>query len=490
MNSVAREILIHASFLIPILSALYTASGTLGPLSATVASVVMVLSGCGLIALRLMLFSARRSNEDLRVKYSRAIRRIRSMEDSGGDTSIPVPPAANAPRPTPSRTRPVISTSAAEAAPGGDARFAAFDRIEPPIEWVAEARSSDVPVKPLIADPTLSDPSPPTFEVPVFGAAGPAPRGEGDALPARDAAPIPAPEDFETLFTTPILGVGHRIAEVMAAEEPAKAFDPVTMKIVDLEADRAAAFRVRFTVRGGGREAGVKEWMYMPVVEKLGQSSALDRLRLDMAEGLRAGAPQLFGEHPMIIDLSGASLADPTMAGDVVRRYARDDGAAKRVVLALPQRDVVKMTATQRGSCVRLRAAGLRLALRDIDDLRLDARNLAADGFRYLIFSTPEALRSFASAPRADLPGLLAALRGANVRAIVESVSGDADLSEMRALGVSMVSGLAAERLLLPARSPAAANVVTLSVVPEPRHRAIEPEADTVPYQEPLRRPA
>ncbi|MFL1877199.1 EAL domain-containing protein [Hansschlegelia beijingensis] len=151
---------------------------------------------------------------------------------------------------------------------------------------------------------------------------------------------------------------------------------------------------------------------FMDVAAAAGRLAEIDRRALERAAGvaLRLAASGRTGS--VFVNIAPSTLSDDAAVAAIRATLDRQSECARLVVLELRQAEFEQLDAVQRAALDGFRERGVRLSMDRTADLRLEPRELAQKGVRFVKVAAerlldPDAVRG-ASIHPADLAGLLA----------------------------------------------------------------------------------
>ncbi len=151
---------------------------------------------------------------------------------------------------------------------------------------------------------------------------------------------------------------------------------------------------------------------FMDVAAAAGRLAEIDRRALERAAGvaLRLAASGRTGS--VFVNIAPGTLSDDAAVAAIRATLDRQSECARLVVLELRQAEFEQLDAVQRAALDGFRERGVRLSMDRTTDLRLEPRDLAQKGVRFVKVAAerlldPDAVRG-ASIHPADLAGLLA----------------------------------------------------------------------------------
>jgi cyclic-di-GMP phosphodiesterase TipF (flagellum assembly factor) len=215
---------------------------------------------------------------------------------------------------------------------------------------------------------------------------------------------------------------------------------------------------------------------FMPVLERHGRTTELDRLMLARVTAVSRHLAVRGSDAAVAYALSPHSLFEPGFLRAVGRLVELHPELAGRLILALPQRSWRTLDAEQAGALAALRER-IGLALDRAIDLRLDPAALAARGVGHAKVGVELLLREAGRGAE----DLVAAFARSGVRLVAEGVEREADVPDLIDLDLPLAQGtvFSPPRIVRPEvlSPPAAAE-------PEP---APPPGDDPAPVRRPFR---
>lgn len=222
----------------------------------------------------------------------------------------------------------------------------------------------------------------------------------------------------------------RRIQAVLGRAIPEDRFELQLQPVVTLPQRKVKLYEARQLLRGEDGQT-VEPALYLPEAESLGRVGSIDTLLIGRALRVIRHLRARRRDVALLCRISARSFVDPAAFTELVdiARGHRDD--AEQIVLGMDQASYARLGPLEIESLEALKQLGLRFAIDEVADLRLDARQLGERGVR--LVKIP-----------ADL--LLAAERGAAATEIHA-----ADLAGLLSrYGVSLIaSGIATEKTVL-----------------------------------------
>jgi len=350
------------------------------------------------------------------------------------------------PAPAPPAAVPAMVPVAPMPAPTGAA---------PPSDWLRAAPQPQSPAPaPPAAVPVPSRPIPPR------------------PVPAR---PIPPPRaergpEYEAEIIRAFEGDGLEIHLQPVVSLPQR-------KVVAYE----ALARLRIEGRDPAAAAGPEA--FLPVLERQGRTTELDRRMLQRAAVVVRHLARRGSDTLLTYGLSPLSLFEPGLLRDLGRMVA-DDPALAALVIALPQASWRSLDAGQRGLLAPLRGR-IGFSLDRPDDLRFDLLELAALGIGQIKVPAEMLLRPEES--RGNLSDIAVedtapALARAGIRLVATGVADEADIPDLIDLDVAFAQGAA-----FAAPRPVRAEVLT-ALPPDAPPPPTEPGPERRSFRSVLRR--
>ncbi|MEH3145713.1 MAG: EAL domain-containing protein [Methylobacterium frigidaeris] len=179
---------------------------------------------------------------------------------------------------------------------------------------------------------------------------------------------------------------------------------------------------------------------FMPVLERHGRTTELDRLMLARVTAVSRHLAVRGSDAAVAYALSPHSLFEPGFLRAVGRLIDLHPELSGRLILALPQRSWRTLDAEQAGALAALRER-IGLALDRAIDLRLDPAALAARGVGYAKVGAGLLLRGAGSRPGGRPEDLVAALASAGIRVVAEGVEREADVPDLIDLDLPLAQG-------------------------------------------------
>ncbi|MGU3466824.1 EAL domain-containing protein [Methylobacterium sp. C33D] len=352
-------------------------------------------------------------------------------------------------------------------------------------EIAPETRPAETP-RPLPAAPATAlpdaDAAPPP-PVPV-----PPPQGRSTPLEPVPPRPQPAPAPSVPARPIPPRPIPPRPTAAPADEGAIiAAFEGDGLEIhlqpvVTLPQRKVVAYEALARLRIGGPGATPAEpEMFLPVLERYGRTTELDRRMLQRATIVARHLARRGSETLLTYGLSPLSLFEPGLLRELARTAA-DDPALAGLTIALPQESWRRLDAGQRGLLAPLQGR-IGFSLDRPDDLRFDAAELAALGIGQVKVPAEMLLRP--GATRGSLSDLAVedtapALARAGIRVVATGVADEADVPDLIDLDVPFAQGTA-----FAAPRPVRAEVLAAPPAGEPTP---PPEPERRPFRSVLRR--
>lgn len=275
-------------------------------------------------------------------------------------------------------------------------------------------------------------------------------RREPAPRPQTPARPEPAPERF-ALHETALFGDDRPATETLAAKEgrrlvaaaiAADRFELHLQPISSLPQRRPKLFEVM--LRPEGASAGLSYAMIREAVAGVGHQPAFDRDAAVRAIRVAQVLEQRGREGGVLIETGAPFLASARDTEDFAGLLADEPALARRLVLAVPQAVLRGAGAGELDLLGRMVRLGLRLAITELEDLRIDPLALSERGFRFVRIDAARLLNAAASPDLdsevvpADFAALLAR-RGLSI--IASGVETEATVAELIDLNVQLAQG-------------------------------------------------
>jgi len=355
-----------------------------------------------------------------------------------------------------------------------------------------DAEIADLKARPEIRPENPPAPAPAASPEP----APPRPRVTA-APPAAHRAPPDAPPMAETppsAPTTPARSIPPRPFPPQPARDPGseaeiiRAFEGEGLEIhlqpvVTLPQRKVVAYEALARLRIGGTPVPVEPETFLPVLERYGRTTELDRRMLQRAAIVVRHLARRGSETTLTYGLSPLSLFEPGLLRELARTAA-DDPTLAGLVLALPQASWRGLDAGQRSLLAALRDR-IGFSLDRPDDLRFDAAELAALGIGQVKVPADMLLRS--GSGQGGLSDIAVedtapALARAGIRLVAMDVADEADVPDLIDLDVPFAQGAAFA-------TPRPVRAEVLSAPPtETPTPPTEPEPERRPFRSVLRR--
>ena len=351
--------------------------------------------------------------------------------------------------------------------------------------------TQDVEIADLKARPAIRVESKPTPVVASLPEPAPfRPQAEAapqQALPnAEPRQPTPAAPPARAFPPRPIPPQPARDPEGEA--EIIRAFEGEGLEIhlqpvVTLPQRKVVAYEALARLRIGGSPVPAEPETFLPVLERYGRTTELDRRMLQRAAIVVRHLVRRGSETTLTYGLSPLSLFEPGLLRELARTAA-DDPALAGLVLALPQASWRGLDAGQRSLLTPLRGR-VGFSLDRPDDLRFDAAELAALGIGQV--KVPAAMLLRPGSGRANLSDIAVedtapALARAGIRLVATGVADEADVPDLIDLDVPFAQGTA-----FAAPRPVRADVLAAPPAEAPTPPT-EPEPERRPFRSVLRR--
>ncbi len=297
--------------------------------------------------------------------------------------------------------------------------------LEPP-RWAAEARRSEFPDGPGSGELRLGGLSASERLYPRVAAppelpsaaksADPAPAAAGGLTPALRILTEAVESGRLDLFLQPVVTLPQRKTAIYEATlRPSQA---------------AGAELTVHEIRAAAAEAGI--------------AAALDLNLLRRAERVLSGFSGRGRETQMIAPVSLAGLGDREVANFLRDLGQRDPKLAGNLIIGVPQSVQHAAGPLEAEAMALIAGSGLRLALIDANDLKLDLNTLAAQGFKYVRLSASRLLQAGQGAQHgleihtADIARLLQRF---GIQLIADSVSSETTILDLLDYQVPLAQG-------------------------------------------------
>ncbi|SDN34242.1 cyclic-di-GMP phosphodiesterase, flagellum assembly factor TipF [Methylobacterium phyllostachyos] len=355
-----------------------------------------------------------------------------------------------------------------------------------------KARPEPAPAPPA-AIPALVAAAPVAAPVPTAAAplsdwtqAAPPPRSP---LPPAAAAVPPRPIPPQPVSVRPIppprpAQDPEREADIIRAFE-GDGLEIHLQPVVSLPQRKVVAYEALARLRIEGRDpaAAAEPDAFLPVLERQGRTTELDRRMLQRAAVVVRHLARRGSDTLLTYGLSPLSLFEPSLLRDLGRMVVEDPALAG-LVIALPQASWRSLDAGQRGLLAPMRGR-IGFSLDRPDDLRFDPLELAALGIGQvkvpaeMLLRPEEASRSLSDIAVEDTA---AALARAGIRLVATGISDEADIPDLIDLDVAFAQGAA-----FAAPRPVRAEVLT-ALPPEAPPPPTEPGPERRSFRSVLRR--
>ncbi len=189
---------------------------------------------------------------------------------------------------------------------------------------------------------------------------------------------------------------------------------------------------------------------FLGPLERAGQGAALDAQVLTRALAVAGHLNGRASDHFLCVNLSAATWGEARAVQSISRILETYRTQAARLVIEMPQRVHRSLDPARLGLVGAMAARGVRFAMDQVSDLRLDPTALADRGFRYV--KTPAALLEALAERRSsqDLAGLdidaadmAQLLRRAGVEMIGERAETDRQIADLMDLDIRLAQGFA-----------------------------------------------
>ena len=253
--------------------------------------------------------------------------------------------------------------------------------------------------------------------------------------------------------------------------------------VVSLPQRKVVAYEALARLRIDGRGPGAEPDTFLPVLERHGRTTELDRRMLQRAAVVVRHLARRGSDTLLTYSLSPLSLFEPGLLRDLGRTVAEDPALAG-LVIALPQASWRSLDAGQRGLLAPLRGR-IGFSLDRPDDLRFDALELAAQGIGQIKVPAEMLLRpEEAGGGLTDIAiqDTAPALARAGIRLVATGVADEADIPDLIDLDVAFAQGTA-----FAAPRPVRAEVLT-ALPPDAPPPPTEPAPERRSFRSVLRR--
>ncbi len=184
---------------------------------------------------------------------------------------------------------------------------------------------------------------------------------------------------------------------------------------------------------------------FLGPLERAGQGAALDAQVLTRALAVAGHLNGRASDHFLCVNLSAATWGEARAVQSISRILETYRTQAARLVIEMPQRVHRSLDPTRLGLVGAMAARGVRFAMDQVSDLRLDPAALADRGFRYV--KTPasllEALAERPSGLDIDAADMAQLLRRAGVEMIGERAETDRQIADLMDLDIRLAQGFA-----------------------------------------------
>lgn len=246
-------------------------------------------------------------------------------------------------------------------------------------------------------------------------------------------------------------GPRQGLAAVMPSERPAEPGDADALETLEqareaLKRDRMDLYlqpivslpqrKVRFyecfpRLRGADG-ATILPPQYAEIAEKTGQSTAIDNLLLFRTVQMARKARRERPDTGFVCNVTRATLDDSVFLGELAALAHDHPETAAQLVLEFPQNAFALQDAATGEALARLSMLGVRFAIDQVDNLRLDGAALARQGVRFVKIPAKSLLSELRlNQPNIDPRALKDGLDGAGIDLVVENVESESDLMEL-----------------------------------------------------------
>jgi cyclic-di-GMP phosphodiesterase TipF (flagellum assembly factor) len=199
------------------------------------------------------------------------------------------------------------------------------------------------------------------------------------------------------------------------------------------------------------------------------------------------------------LNLSSATWAEPRAVQSISRILETYRAQAARLVIEMPQRVHRALDPTRLGLVGAMAARGVRFAMDQVSDLRLDPAALADRGFRFVKAPAAllEALAERPSGLDIDAADVAQLMRRAGIELIGERAETDRQIADLMELDVRLAQGFAISEprpvrpeAFQPGQAGVAASVeeTAEALVEQAPRPAAESQPERVPFRAVLRR--
>ncbi|WP_279604844.1 EAL domain-containing protein [Methylobacterium sp. J-070] len=307
-------------------------------------------------------------------------------------------------------------------------------------ETPPESRSAPA-APPAEPDPIAAPPRPRAAPAPQEPS--PAPSGP----PVAAARPDPAAEPARPIPPRPIPPKPARDpdgeAEIIRAFE-GDGLEIHLQPVVTLPQRKVVAYEALARLRIGGVPNAAEPEAFLPVLERYGRTTELDRRMLQRAAVVVRHLARRGSGTTLTYGLSPLSLFEPGLLRELARMVA-DDPTLAGLMIALPQASWRGLDAGQRGLLAPLRGR-IGFSLDRTDDLRFDAAELAALGIGQVKVPARMLLRPGSDRGRLSdiaVEDTAPSLARAGIRLVATDVAEEADVPDLIDLDVPYAQGAA-----------------------------------------------
>jgi cyclic-di-GMP phosphodiesterase TipF (flagellum assembly factor) len=239
---------------------------------------------------------------------------------------------------------------------------------------------------------------------------------------------------------------------------------------------------------------------FIPAIERAGQAASLDAQVLTQSLAI-AGHLNVKGTDEFLsINLSPSTWAEARSLGSIARVLETYQSHSARLVIDIPQRIFRQLDPTRLGIIGAISAKGIRFAVDQVADLRLDPASLSERGVRFVKLPTRVLAGEAAgnTGLDVDMADVALLMRRAGIEIIGEQAESDRQVADLLDLNVRLAQGLAisaprpvrpdvfqpaAQQAVRPPAEPAQQEPAAPLAVPRP-----EPEPERIPFRATLRR--
>ncbi|MCX7326060.1 MAG: EAL domain-containing protein [Hyphomicrobiales bacterium] len=239
---------------------------------------------------------------------------------------------------------------------------------------------------------------------------------------------------------------------------------------------------------------------FIPAIERAGQAASLDAQVLTQSLAIAGHLNAKSTDEFLSINLSPSTWAEARSLGSIARILETYQSHSARLVIDIPQRIFRQLDPTRLGIIGAISAKGIRFAVDQVADLRLDPASLSERGVRFVKLSTRvlagEAVGN--AGLDVDMADVALLMRRAGIEIIGEQAESDRQVADLLDLNVRLAQGLAisaprpvrpdvfqpaAQQASRPPAEPAQQEPAAPPAVPRP-----EPEPERIPFRATLRR--